>query len=159
MNQRARRLVGFVWFALMVVLGYHFYTARFSTTGPIVFRNASVTTSTGFVQQRMTVAIAGGRIAFVGRADDSIPTRLLGARHIDALGALVSAATFDPTVPSPLDALRHTWVGQIFVGAPGDVVISSYTAERGRYRTPVPRDFLGAVVGGRYYTAADLQPK
>jgi len=110
------------------------------------------------VQERMTVAVSGGRIVFVGRAEDAIPSSLMGARHIDAMSALVSAATFDHTVASPPEALRHTWVGQIYEGAPGDLVISTYIPNRGRRSSAQPRDFLGAVVNGRYYTAAELQP-
>lgn len=157
------RVVGLVWFVLVLVLGYHAYTTRFSTTGPIVFRNASITTSTGFVRERMTVAVANGRIAFVGRTEDSLPRTFFRARHIDAMTALVSAATFDHRVVSPLDALRHTWVGQIYEGAPGDVVITPQPVRgRGRgsgFGNGAPREILGAVVNGRYYTAADLQKK
>ena len=109
----------------------------------------------------MTLAVADGRIVFVGRAEDSIPSSLTGARHIDARAALVSAATFDRAVASPLDALRHTWVGQIYEGAPGDLVISPQpTRGRGRdggFGGGTPRQILGAVVNGRYYTATELQ--
>jgi len=143
----------------LVALGYQWYSNRIGTKGPIVFRNASITTSTGFVQERMTAAVADGRIVFVGRAEDSIPSSLFGARHIDAMSALVSAATFDHAVPSPPEALRHTWVGQIYAGAPGDLVISTYIPNRGRRGSSQPRDFLGAVVNGRYYTATEIQKK
>jgi hypothetical protein len=137
-------------------LGFQWQRQR-ATTGPIVFRNASITTNTGFVEERMTVAVANGRIAFVGHAEDSIPLSLTGARNINANTALVSAATFDHSAASPADALRHTWVGQVYEGAPGDLIISSYTPFRGRNRTPAPRELLGAVVNGRYYTATQLQ--
>jgi len=157
------RFLGAVLLALVVVLGYLLYARYRSTTGPIVFRNASVTTSTGFVQERMTVAVSGGRVVFVGRAEDSIPLSLTRARHIDAMNALVSAATFDRSVAWPLDALRHTWVGQIYEGAPGDLVITPQpTSGRGRgggVSGGAPREILGVVVSGRYYTATELQKK
>lgn len=137
------------------------WQSRRNVTGPLVFRNASITTNTGFVQERMTVAVADGRIVFVGRAEDSIPSSLTGARHIDAMLALVSAATFDRSVASPLDALRHTWVGQVYEGAPGDLVITPQPVRgRGRgggFGGGQPREILGAVVNGRYYTATELQ--
>lgn len=146
---------------LLGALGYRYWSLNSAATGPIVFRNASVTTSTGFVQERMTVAVADGRIVFVGRAEDSIPSSLTRARHIDALNALVSAATFDHSVSSPTDAFRHLWVGQVYVGAPGDLVITPQPVRRGRggFGGGSPREILGAVVGGRYYTAAELQQR
>lgn len=155
--RRVSRILLLILMVLLLALGYRLYTRRAGATGPIVFRNASITTSTGFVQERMTVAVAGGRIVFVGSADDSVPLSLAAARRIDAMSALVSAATFDHSVASPPQALRHTWVGQIYEGAPGDLVISTYVPNRGRRGASPPRDFLGAVVNGRYYTASELK--
>ncbi len=146
--------------ALLMILGLEWQRTRHGATGPIVFRNATIVTSTGSVQEFMTVGLANGRIAFVGGADDPLPSALARARRIDAMTAMISAATFDHSVASPLDALRHTWAGQLYEGAPGDLIISSYAPFRGRGRasTPVPREFLGAVVDGRYYTASELRP-
>jgi len=155
--RRLPRVLLLLVLLFLLALGYLLYARRAGTTGPIVFRNASITTSTGFVREGMTVAVADGRIVFVGTAEDSVPLSLTTARHIDAMSALVSAATFDHSVASPPEALRHTWVGQIFEGAPGDLVISTYIPNRGRRGAQQPRDFLGAVVNGRYYTASELR--
>lgn len=159
LRQRRLFIIGarpIILILLLGSLGLQWQRLR-GTTGAIVFRNASITTNTGSVEERMTVAVSGGRIAFVGHAEDSIPSNLTGARTIDANTALISAATFDHAVTSPADALRHTWVGQVYAGAPGDLIISSYTPFRGRNRTPTPRELLGAVVNGRYYTATEMQ--
>jgi len=156
---------------VLAALGLQWRTSRLATTGPIVFRNATIMTSTGFLQDHMTIAIADGRIVFVGAAGDEEPRSVSGARRIDALEAQVSAATFDHSVAAPLDGLRHIWAGQLFEGAPGDVVITPVPV-RGRggrggrgggggggFGGGAPREILGAVVSGRYYTASQMQKK
>lgn len=145
---------------LLVALAAHWYLTRVAPGGPIVLRNATITSSTGMLHENMTVIVTDGRISYVGEAGESAPL-LLGARRLDALSALVSAATFDPAVASPIDALRHVWVGQIYLGAPGDLVITPVPQGRGRGRggiaQPSSRELLGAVVKGRYYSVDDLQ--
>ena len=74
---------------VLASLGFQWQSRRRVTTGPIVFRNASITTSTGFVEEGMTVAVADGRIVFVGHSDDAIPAYLASARRIDELTSLV----------------------------------------------------------------------
>ncbi len=161
----------FLVLLLLAFAGHSWWVARGSSTGPIVFRNATLMTSTGFLQEHMTIAIADGRIAFVGAAGDEEPRSISGARRIDALEAQVSAATFDRSVAAPLEGLRHIWAGQLFAGAPGDVVITPVPV-RGRggrggrgggggggFGGGAPREILGAVVSGRYYSAAELRAK
>jgi hypothetical protein len=141
---------------LLLALVAQWYLTRVLPGGPIILSNATLTSSTGMLYENMTVIIVNGRIDFVGDADREVPVTL-GARRLDAQQALVSAATFDPAVASPIDALRHVWVGQIYEGGRGDLVISPVPqGGRGRVRTPSSRELLGAVVKGRYYSLAEL---
>ena len=157
-SRRSRQIILVL---LLVGVGYQVVTRRQPINGPIVFLHATIRTSTGFPQQNMTiaVAVAGGRVAFVGGSEDELPASLSGARRLDAGSAMVSAATFDHSVAAPLDALRHIWAGQLYEGAPGDLVISNFTPLRSRGRMPEPREILGAVVSGRYYSASELERK
>lgn len=143
--------------ALLVLgAGYRYVTTRYSPTGPVVFLHATLTTNTGMVQEDMTVGVVNGRIAFVGVASDPLPSILSRARRIDTLKAWVSAATFDYGAETPLDGIRHVWVGQIYVGAPGDLVISNVGPDRRRGTQDTPRQILGVVFGGRYFSVAEL---
>lgn len=145
---------------LMLGLGYQWYRSRHADAGPIVFRNATISTSTGSLEENITIGVADGRIAFVGAANDPVPSRLSGARRIDALHAQISAATFDHSASSPLEGLRHIWVGQLYEGAPGDVVVTPVPQGRRRGGPgPTAREIFGAVVDGRYYPSSQLQQK
>jgi imidazolonepropionase-like amidohydrolase len=135
---------------------YRYYVTRYSPTGPVVFLHATLTTSTGAVQERMTVAVANGRVVFVGDESAPLPASLSRARRIDALNAWISAATFDYEAETPLDGIRHIWVGQIYEGAPGDLVISNVGPDRRRGSQSTPRQILGVVMGGRYFSVAEL---
>ncbi|MBP8273874.1 MAG: hypothetical protein KAY59_05550 [Acidobacteria bacterium] len=142
---------------LVMAFGVQWYRTRVIAGGAIVLRNATITSSTGMTYAQMTVIVEDGRISYVGSAAETAPAPY-GARRLDAQGALVSAATFDPAVKAPVDALRHIWVGQIYLGAPGNLVVTPAPPQgRGRGRTPASRELLGAVVHGRYYSADELK--
>lgn len=157
----ARRARPLILLLLLIALAHQWYLTRAGVTGPIVFHNATITTNTGSLQEHMTVAVVDGRIAFVGATGDAEPPSLSGARRIDALMSMVSAATFDHAVPAPLEGLRHIWAGQIYEGAPGDLVITPPVPPGRRRGGPGPssREILGAVVNGRYYSASQFQKK
>ncbi len=161
LSRRARMII----LALVVLsFGYQYMTRLRPIMGPIVFLNATIRTNTGSTEANMMVAVADGRIAFVGKSGDPLPAALAGARQLDAGSAVVSAATFDHTVASPLDGLRHIWVGQLYAGAPGDVVVAPYVNVRGGRgrmsgRMPDAQELLGAVINNRYYSRDDLQKK
>lgn len=139
---------------VLASLGLQWQSRRRAVSGPIVFRNATITTGTGFIQQNMTVAVANGQIVYVG--DGRQMPIMTGARQFDARAALVSAATFDHSARSPLEGLRHVWAGQVVEGAPGDLVITTASYGRGRSRVPDPKGVIAAVVNGRYYSADEL---
>jgi hypothetical protein len=149
---------------LLLAFGYQFVTRIRPVTGPVVFVNATIRINTGAAEEDMTVAVANGRIAFVGKSGDALPPALANARQLDAGRSVVLAATFDHSAAAPLDGLRHIWVGQLYEGAPGDVVIAPYINarfSRGRMgdRMPDATDLLGAVVNDRYYSRQDLLKK
>lgn len=153
LSRRSRQVILVL---LLVAAGYQWYATRRPITGSIVFHNATITTGTGFVRQHMTVAVADGRIVYVGDGRSLPRLGLDGARQFDARAALVSAATFDHSVRSPIDGLRHVWAGQLVEGAPADLLVTTANSGRGRSRVPDPKDILAAVVNGRYYSADEL---
>jgi len=151
LSRRSRQVILVL---MLLAAGYQWYATRRPVIGPLVFYNTTITTGTGFIQQHVTVAVADGRIVYVG---DGRALRITAvAREFDARAVIVSAATFDHSVRSPIDGLRHVWAGQVVEGAPADLVITTATHGRSRSRLPDPKDVIAAVVNGRYYPADEL---
>lgn len=153
-SRRARPLL---LVGTLLSLAFQVYMSYVPNGAPIVFRNATISTGTGFLKENMIVALKDGRVAFIGESGTSLPAGMSRARRLDAHGALISAATFDPNVAEPLAALRHIWMGQLDEGTPGNVVVTPVNSGRRRSMQAIPREILGAVVNGRYYSATELQ--
>jgi hypothetical protein len=145
---------------VLALLAYAMW-ARPGADAPVIFRHATIISNTGMVQPDMTVVVKDGTILFVGEASESVPP-VSGARRVDTQGAWLAAATFDPSISEPMQALKHLWVGQLYPGAPGDVVLTT-VPQRGRggasgtLGNPSGRQYFGAVVRGRYYAGKELK--
>ncbi|TAK11706.1 MAG: hypothetical protein EPO35_12085 [Acidobacteria bacterium] len=124
--------------------------------GPIALKYGRIVSGNGTDQTIRFVAVAGGRITAVSllNSGDATPS---GAHEIDVSGLYVAAATFDRTAPTPMDGLRHVWVGQMSPGDPGDLVILRGNPSRIRPgQIPDADAIVAAVINGRYYTGREL---
>lgn len=152
--------IGWIAFGFAIVWFGYLWFIRPKPDAPVVFLHATIVSGTGELQSDMTVAVADGRIVFVGEPGVTVPASLSRARRVDTLGAWLAAATFDHRAEKPLEGLRHVWVGEMYEGAPGDVVLTT-VPQRGRgggvgTGNPSGRQYFGAVVNRRYYTAKEL---
>ena len=157
-----RRRAGTVMvIVLLVLLAYAMWT-RPKPDSPVLFLHATLISNTGTFYSDMTVGVADGVVRFVGEPGVTAPAIFARARRVDTLGAWLAAATFDPSASSPVQGLKHLWVGQLYDGAPGDVVLTP-VPQRGRggaggaIGNPSGRQIFGAVVKGRYYAGRELR--
>ena len=154
--------IGWIAFGFAIVWFGYFWWIRPSATSPVLFLHATVVSGTGAMQSDMTVGVANGRIAFVAEPGTTTPEGFSRARRVDTQGAWLAAATFDHSAEKPLEGLRHLWVGEIYEGAPGDVVLTT-VPQRGRggasgtNGNPSGRQYFGAVIKGRYYAGKELR--
>lgn len=161
-RRRALFNIGWVAFGFAIVWFGYLWLLRPGPTAPVLFLHATIVSGTGAMQSDMTVGIANGRVAFVGEPGTTPPDVFSRARRVDTQGAWLAAATFDHSAEKPLEGLRHLWVGELYEGAPGDVVLTT-VPQRGRggasgtSGNPSGRQYFGAVIKGRYYAAKELR--